>query len=273
MKIKEKSVLNQDQVKDILLQIENDVEDFKVIFSGKTSKKVNGLYYSDKKEIIIHNRNFKDDNLLIYTAIHEFAHHIHISNSAIPISNRSHTNEFWNTFHGLLIKAERLGLYKNLFQENEEFVNLTKEIKECYLFKNGELIKETGKLLIKAINLCQSYNVRFEDYVDRVLMINRTTANTMVKIYNMDINPQIGFDNMKVVSRVRDAEERRNIENDFMEGKTHNMVKAEIAAKRQEKETIEVLKTEKTRLEKAIERLNNRLELIIEKINKSGADI
>lgn len=260
-------------MKELLLQIDNSVEDFKVIFSGKTSKKANGLYYSDKKEIIIHNRNFKDDNLLIYTAIHEFAHHVHISNSTIPISNRSHTNEFWNTFHNLLIKAEGLGLYKNIFQENEDFVKLTKEIKESYLYKNGELIKETGKLLIRAINLCQSYNVRFEDYVDRVLMINRTTANTMVKIYTMDINPDIGFDNMKIVSKIRDDEERKSIENDFLEGKTHNMLKAEIASKKQVKEPIEILKTEKIRLEKTIERLNKKLEIITKKIDELGVNV
>ncbi len=264
--------MNQDQVKDLLLQLDNHVKDFKVIFSGKTSKKVNGLYLPDKKEIIIHNKNFKDDNLLIYTAIHEFAHHVHISNSTIPVSNRSHTNEFWNTFHYLLIKAEGFGLYKNIFQENEEFVNLTKEIKESYLYKNGELMKETGKLLIKAINLCQSYNVRFDDYVDRILMINRTTANTMVKIYSMDINPELGFDNMKIVSKIKDAEERKIIENDFMGGKTHNMVKAEIASKRQEKESIEILKTEKIRLEKTIERLNKKLEVITKKITELGVN-
>ena len=50
--------MNQDQVKEKLLEIESDVQDFKVILSGKKSKKVNGLYNPEKMEIIIHNKNF-----------------------------------------------------------------------------------------------------------------------------------------------------------------------------------------------------------------------
>jgi Zn-dependent peptidase ImmA (M78 family) len=66
--------MNQDQVKEKLLKLHDCTEDFIVIFSGKKSKKVNGLYKPDKREIIIHNRNLDNDNLLLYTAIHELAH-------------------------------------------------------------------------------------------------------------------------------------------------------------------------------------------------------
>jgi hypothetical protein len=260
--------LNQEQVKNILIQLENNVEEYKVIFSGKTSKKVNGLYYPDKKEIIIHNKNFTDDNSLVYTAIHEFTHHVHISRSPIPISNRCHTNEFWNIFHKLLFKAEELGLYKNIFETNEEFNKLTNEIKNSFLFKNAELMKNTGKLLITAINLCQKHKVRFEDYVDRGLLLNRTTANTMVKLYTMDINPEIGFDNMKIASKIKDNEERKKIENEFLSGKTQDMIKAEISSKNKPTETIDILEAEKNRLEKTIDTLNQKLEAINEKINE-----
>ena len=68
--------MNQDQVKEILLRLNEDVEEFFVIFSGKQSNKVNGLYHPDTREIILHNRNFENDQLLMYTAIHEFAHHV-----------------------------------------------------------------------------------------------------------------------------------------------------------------------------------------------------
>ena len=39
--------MNQDQVKEILLQIEESELEFSVTFTGKASKKVNGLYKSD----------------------------------------------------------------------------------------------------------------------------------------------------------------------------------------------------------------------------------
>ena len=68
--------MNQDQVKDMLLSLENTELEFSVIFSGKESKRVNGLYKIEEREIILHNRNFKTDNQLIYTAIHEYTHHL-----------------------------------------------------------------------------------------------------------------------------------------------------------------------------------------------------
>ena len=86
--------MNQDQVKSLLLRLDRDAEEFSVTFSGKKSKKVDGLYKPDGREIIIHNENFANDNALIYTAIHEFAHHLHFTGSAAPTSCRAHTEPF-----------------------------------------------------------------------------------------------------------------------------------------------------------------------------------
>ena len=112
--------MNQDQVKNKLLKIEDSVGgsailDFTVVFSGKKSRKVNGLYKPDEREIILHNRNFDDDNLLMYTAIHEYAHHFHACARGGNLSPRAHTAEFWAILHGLLEKAEAKGIYNNVF--------------------------------------------------------------------------------------------------------------------------------------------------------------
>lgn len=260
--------MNQEQVKEKLLQLKNDnIDDFKVIFSGKKSKKVNGLYYPEKKEIIIHNKNFDDDNLLIYTAIHEFAHHIHHCSSALPISSRAHTNDFWIIFQNLLNEAEKKGIYKNMFKSNKDFIELTKELRENYLTKNAEIMKNLGRLLIKAINLCQIHKVRFEDYVDRELLLNRSTADTMVKIYTMNINPEVGFDNMKILARVKDEEERKRMEEEVLEGKTQEMLKAEISNKKKSLDQKELLEKEKIRIKKTIQRLQQKLEEIEERMN------
>lgn len=254
--------MNQQQVKEKLLEIKSDVDDFEVIFSGKKSKKVNGLYHPDKKEIIIHNKNFDDDNLLIYTAIHEYAHHVHNCISPLPISSKAHTNEFWAIFHNLLIEAEKKGIYKNIFKTNKEFIELTKELKENYLIKNAEVLKHVGRLLIKAINLCQIYKVRFEDYVDRELLMNRNSADVMVKIYTMNINPEIGFDNMKILARVKDDEQRKKIEEEVLKGKPQALIKEEISKKKKEKSQKELLLKEKNRIEATINRLKEKLEEI-----------
>ena len=81
--------MNQSQIKDLLLRLEEDVEEFSVIFSGKKSLKVDGLYKPESREIIIHNKNTEDQNAIFYTSVHEFAHHIHVTKSVVPVSRRT----------------------------------------------------------------------------------------------------------------------------------------------------------------------------------------
>ena len=58
-----------EQIKKALLSLRKTEHDFSVILSGKKSRKVHGLYKPDTREIVIHNRNFKNDNEMMYTAI------------------------------------------------------------------------------------------------------------------------------------------------------------------------------------------------------------
>ena len=107
--------MNNDQIKEILLSIEETEIDFTVTMSGKESKKVNGLYKPESHEIILHNLNFKSDNQLIYTAIHEYTHHLMTERKLEQTGgldvckSRAHTNDFWAKFHELLEKAEEQG--------------------------------------------------------------------------------------------------------------------------------------------------------------------
>ena len=48
--------MNQDQIKEMLLKIEDTELDFSVTFTGKESKKVNGLYKPDTHEILLHTK-------------------------------------------------------------------------------------------------------------------------------------------------------------------------------------------------------------------------
>lgn len=257
------------QLKEQLLTLKEDVEEFTLTLTGKSNKKVNGLYHPDDKEIIIYDGNFEDENSLIYTAIHEFSHHIQFTTSPIPITSRSHTTDFWNLFHNLLIKAEEKGIYVNVFEKNEEFVELTNEIRDNYMKKNGELMKEFGRLLIKAAHLCERFDIRFEDYVDRCLRLNRSSAKSIMKLFSLDINPEIGYENMKIVSNIPNEERRKEVEKAFEEGDSPDMVKAQIAEKtKKKKKGIELLESERRRIERTIERMSVRLE----KINQSIED-
>lgn len=251
--------MNQEQVRDKLLMLNPEVSDFTVTFSGKMSKKVDGLYYPDRKEIIIHNKNFSDDNQLMYTAIHEFAHHVHFDKSSAPVSNRSHTRIFYDIFHRLLYRAEELGIYSNVFDKVEELRELTETIKKDFLVRNGQLMKEFGSLLLRARELCKKYNVSFEDYVDRALSLHRNEAKTIMKTSVLDLSPEIGYENMKTVAKIKDPDLRKGVESAFLENKTPDMIKAEIRPEREFETRLAFLEEEKRKIEDSLNRLTQKL--------------
>jgi hypothetical protein len=266
--------MNQDQVKNILLKLDRNVKDFAVIFSGKSSHKVDGLYKPESAEIILHNKNFKSESALVYTAIHEFAHHIQFERAHGKVSSRAHTIVFWDIFHRLLIEAEKKGIYQNVFKTESAFVELSREIREKYLRVNGELIKDFGKLLMRAYELCRMHEASFEDFVDRELGLHRNDAKIIMRTHTMDINPSMGYDNMKIVARVRDDNLRKEVEKAFQDGKSPDMIKAEYCARGtlSSHDTVDDLKAQRRRVSENIERLRIKLaeiEMKIREVSKS----
>lgn len=262
--------MNQDEVKSILLKLDDDVPEFHVLFSGKSSRKVDGLYKPEIAQIIIHNRNFKSENSLIYTAIHEFAHHIQFSRAYGKVSARSHTTVFWDIFHRCLIDAEKKGIYHNIFKTEKEFKELTAKIKEKYLSANGELIKEFGGLLVSAMELCRSYDASFDDYMDREIGLHRNDAKSFMKTSVMNINPTMGYENMKIAARMPDPEMRTKVEKAFVNGMSPDMVKAEFFRKDSMSSggTVEELLDQKKRINASIERLRIKLAEIDQKVSE-----
>ena len=256
--------MNQDKVKQKLLAIEDAPLEFSLIYSGKKSKKVNGLYKPASREIIIHNRNFQPDdagqNLLLYTAIHEYAHHLHACSRGGTLSPRAHNSEFWAIFHALLEKAEKKKIYSDVFSVSPELLKLTDVIRDKFLKNNGELVKEMGKHLLKAHDLCTGIGVRFEDYVDRMLRIPRTAANMAIKMFEYDIAPEVGADNMRFLAGIRDGDERKAAESALIKGKSPDSVKVQVRNKNKEEDPVVLLEKEKTRLERTIATLSKRLD-------------
>jgi hypothetical protein len=251
--------MNQEQVMQKLLQLDDTVEDFIVTLSGKSSSKVDGLYKPESREIIIHNKNHGGENSLMYTAIHEFAHHIQFTTSAAPVSARSHTNHFYSILHKLLGKAQELGIYVNVFDSEKEFLELTKIIKENFLHINGQLMKDLGAVLIQAHELCRKHEASFEDYVDRVLGLHHSAAKSIVKVHSMNISPEIGYENMKTVASVKDDGIRELVQEAFLEGQSPDMVKARFTARPRPADKVDFLMKEKDRLEKSLEAITVKL--------------
>lgn len=264
--------MNRDEVKELLLDVEASRTEFSVIFSGKKSSVVNGLYKPATREIILHNRNFDDDLQLVYTALHEYAHHLHCERAGFVYTGRSHTNEFWSLFHGLLEKAEARGHYRNVFDESAEFTALTEKIKSACVAENGRIMLEFGRLMIEAERLCRAHKVRFEDYVDRVLGLPRITATAAMKAAAFDVPAGLGWDAMKIVSGIKDPDRRREAQEAFQAGKSPESVKALVRPKDPGTSPAERLEKEKARIERTIFRLQEQLVRVDEELKRMESE-
>lgn len=262
------SRVSNDQIKKVLLSLRKSAHDFTVILSGKKSRKVHGLYKPDSREIIIHNKNFKNDNELMYTAIHEYAHHLQFTTSAAPISVRTHTTAFWNLLHTLLFEAEEKGIYTNPFESIEEFRSLTRQIRSRFLEGSGTLMKELGKLLVQAHELCEKHGTSFSDYLDRVLALPRTSANVIVKAHTLDLDPRVGFENMRSLVTIRDEGARGKAQEELRAGHSPDMVKAKYGSAAAPKDPRDALQAERERIEKSIERMKKRLKEIEKRLTE-----
>ncbi|MBN2738567.1 MAG: hypothetical protein JXR70_16415 [Spirochaetales bacterium] len=264
--------MSNEQIKSNLLKLRDDVEEFQIIQSGKESKRVDGLYQPSSREIILHNKNHETDNELMYTAIHEFAHHIQFTEAKVPISAKSHSADFFSLFHQLLIQAERIGIYENEFAKFPDFLELTEKIKREFMKQNGERMKEFGKMLLEAKELCAKYNLSFTDYLDRIISMPRNSAAAMIKSFKLDLNPDVGFENMRQLVSIPNKEQRKQAEADLLAGKSPAMVTMEYKRKPKPPDPVELLTREKQRIEKTIDSLTRRLQDIEQRLNRFGED-
>ena len=272
--------MENEKIKEMLLQVHESNLDFSVVQSGKESKRVNGLYKPDTHEIILHNKNFKTDEQLVYTAVHEYTHHIiaeeqlALYGSEYLYNSKVHTQAFWARFQELLAIAEEKGFYKIDISSSPELEELTKKIRTEYLEQNGKLMSEFGRLLIRAHALCEQANIRYEDYIDRILCLPRNTARDLKRVGSVmgsgnPMNPAIGFDNMKMVSAIRKADDRASAEKQLLGGKSPVTV-SELMKQKSRAQNSDDAKTklekEARRLEKTIAQLQQRLEFVEESL-------
>ena len=88
-----------------------------------------------------------------------------------------------------------------------------------------------------------------------------------MNVYEKDVTPDIGFDNMKTVASVKDDFLRKGVEESFLEGSSPDMVKAELFMKNKPNDSLERLMSEKSRIEKTLDSLTVKLakiEMMIE---------
>lgn len=255
--------MNNDQIKELLLSLEDTDKDFSVTQSGKESKKVNGLYKPATFEIIIHNKNFSTENELIYTAIHEYTHHLiscKYKEEGEKLPAKSHSTEFWAKFDDLLEIAVSKNLYKR--ERSESLSTLITEAKEL----DKEIVKlqkKLGLLLREIEKKSNEENVRFEDVITHDLNMTKTTAKKCVE--SNFVNSDCGQSELETILKTN-SKKRLEVEISISNGKTINQAKHN-STQSKESNPFDKLSKEKTRLEKTINQLQQRLEIVMEQLS------
>jgi hypothetical protein len=83
-----------------------------------------------------------------------------------------------------------------------------------------------------------------------------------VKMYQYNLNPAVGADNMRFLAGIRVDGDRSAAETALIQGKSPDMVRMTVRGKPKETDPAERLEKEKLRLERTIEALTRRLEAV-----------
>lgn len=240
--------MNQDKVKDLLDNYcPEDKKDFSVIFTGKESSRVDGLYNRETKEILIHNRNFKNDNELFYTALHELTHHIDLYEKPVVKGQKQHTRSFYAKLNELVNQAIEKGDYIEF--EAPILNDILETGKE-----HTRLLKKQGKQLVELYDLCQRNHCSFEDVVLRKTGMTGAEAKSIMKMYAMDVSEELPGDLARKVAKITDNKTRKEAE------ENHALPPAKPPRDAEDEEVF--LTKEKSRLEKQDIKICARLEEI-----------
>ena len=265
--------MTNEQIKHNLKKLYDCKSDFSVTQTGKKSGRVNGLYKPLTHEIILHNLNFKTDNALMFTAIHEFTHHILDAEKVIK-SARAHNNTFWNTFYSLIDKAVSLGLYSR-----ERSMDVAEKTAEIGAVQKQiiELQKKQGKLLNELHKACNENGDRFEDVLEHDLQISRAKSRQLQQMSAIDST--VSDEMTKVIVSAKDELMRNAAKQAAADGATVEQVKAIVKDKAKSTkpandglDSPSSLIREKKRLEATIERCQDRITNIDEQLLSMGAD-
>jgi hypothetical protein len=142
-------------------------------------RNTNGQYLPYTRSIVINNRKgqFANGNLIMYTGVHELAHHVCMADKG-DTSTRPHNKLFWGVFHNLLEGAEAAGYYRrNTDAEIEEAAGRARGVDR----QIAALRRELGNMLIDIQGLCLDRGVRYEDVIERDIGLSRATWKAVVK--------------------------------------------------------------------------------------------
>jgi len=261
--------MNQDQVKDLLKTLAPEAPDFEVLFTGKSSKRKNGFYHPTESRITLNNKNFTSDQELIYTAVHELAHHLHQNSDNPPGPHSHHNLVFKVIFRELLAKAIEAGAYR--LEPDAELQKAIDEVR-ARMVEEAEATKRTGLALMALVKECGRSHVRFEDVVERILGGNLKTASLAMTAFSQDIPTEAGPDALRILASVHNPEVRRELavmtDDTEREATLRKVEPPKMVPKPKAVDPVEykkhLLEAKVVRLEKALEQTKEQLENLMQ---------
>ena len=253
--------LNPGMLKRKLLQIQKVSEDFTIEYEGK-HKTIDGLYRPETCTIVIYDENHVDDNGIIYTALHELAHHVDITTSIKPRKKQLHNTRFKSIFYGMLNDAERKKLYINPYENNPMFLNMKFKLDDL-MTSIGDAKKRMGVLLQEVYELCVDNNMPFDDFMERQMQIDMKKAQHLLMLPSLSITvSKVCFDNHKILCSAKDERKRKKalvlLEND----KSPAIVKETVKENDDPATTLDYLRKEREKLINELDRKSAKLEEI-----------
>jgi len=252
------------ELKTLLQKIKPCSVNFEIIYTGKKSRRIDGKYFSNMKEIHINEKNCIEsqspDNELLLIALHEYAHHL--QNTESYMKNNPHDTEFWSIYYDLVNSAENQGIYENVCLSRtydyqfsklyEKFLKFNKAMEEYFQILNDF-----------SMSSCNDRN-QYHDMVERVFKIPRGEIRKIRKMASANISMKgLNYNSILSLSSIPIEEEvinevRVNINKEKKNGLTLDMLKFLIRGNKFDT-LIEYLEDKKDKTESAIEKGKQKL--------------
>ncbi|MBE3065155.1 MAG: hypothetical protein IMZ69_09085 [Spirochaetes bacterium] len=243
-------MMTEAQIKTLLCAIRKPPRDFEVTLTHRANKRINGTYYMDRALIKINDRNFTRDSVMLFTAIHEYAHHLQYC----AREKTSHNREFYALYHDLVDEA----IEKKLLEEQPTTDAIQKaetEVKEL-LRQHVELERRIAAKLIDLHNECALNSVNPEYWTERRLQLPHNGQRPFLKTRDgsegIEQADYINADAMRVCTKGPAAELA------LREGKTIVQAQTAAMAPEEELDPYEALKKEKEQIAERIVKLEDR---------------
>jgi hypothetical protein len=256
--------MNQDQLRFYLTRLNDKHQDFAIVFSGKESDKTGGLYKWETQEIIIHNRNFSEDLDILKEGIRQYAKHLYRYRFPDYTGENPRGTRYQLIVQELMAQAEREEILKAESNLPGELAALVNRIKVEFLAENGKLMKEFGRVMQDASKLCKKYRIPFEEFTNRFLGIEAAEARTAMKVARKDIDAGTGYTNMKKLASMT-AEKRQEAEAEIERGISPSLALEKMKHHSEEDARLR-LESERIRLQKSIENMRKKLDMVEQKL-------